>query len=293
MSLRIGAHMMTAGGLHRAVASGRQVGCDVVQIFTKSPQQWQSRPLADPDVETFRRAQEEEGVPVIAAHDSYLINPASADAALLERSRAALVDELVRSARLGIPYVVMHLGASGEAPEEEALSRLVESVRLVLDRASDAVPCESPTLLLETTAGQGTTLGYRFEHLGAVLDALPSDAPLGVCLDTCHIFAAGYELRDAVGYAATMVAFERHIGFQRLRLVHANDSRRELGSRVDRHHHIGQGEIGLDGFRNLLNDPRLAGVPIILETPKEGEMDPVNLAALRALVNGAGVACEG
>jgi deoxyribonuclease-4 len=278
--------MMTAGGLFRAIESGRQVGCDVVQIFTKSPQQWQSKPLADADVEAFRRAQEAAGIPCVAAHDSYLINPASADPALLERSRFALVDEILRSARLGIPYVVMHLGAAGESPQEEALGRLIESVRHVLERAAEGAADPLPTLLLETTAGQGTTLGYRFEHLGAVLDALPVDAPIGVCLDTCHIFAAGYELRDDAGYDATMAAFDRWVGISRLRLIHANDSRRELGSRVDRHHHIGQGEIGPDGFRRLLNDPRVAGVPIILETPKEGDMDPVNLAALRALVNG-------
>lgn len=286
--LRIGAHMMTAGGLHRAIEAGSEVGCDLVQIFTRSPQQWQARPLAEAEVESFRRAQEAAGVPCVAAHDSYLINPASADPVLLDRSRAGLVEELGRAARLGIPYVVMHLGAAGEAPEEEALARLIESVRLILDRASDVAGGEVPMLLLETTAGQGSTLGYRFEHLAAVLDALPGTAPLGVCLDTCHVFAAGYELRDAKGYSTTMTAFDRLIGFDRLHLIHANDSRRELGSRVDRHQHIGQGEIGLEGFRRLLNDPRLAAVPIVLETPKAGGMDPVNLAALRGLVASAG-----
>lgn len=286
MASPIGAHMLTAGGLHRAIESGARVGCEVVQIFTKSPQQWQSRPLTAEEVETFRRAQEQTGIPCIAAHDSYLINPAAADPALLEKSRCALVDELLRAARLGIPYVVTHLGAAGNASEEEALARLIESVRVVVERALDEAPVR-PMLLLETTAGQGTALGYRFEQLAAVLAALPDDAPVGVCLDTCHIFAAGYELRDAAGYAATMAEFDRLIGFSRLKLIHANDSRRERGSRVDRHHHIGQGEIGLEGFRRLLNDPRVAGVPVILETPKEGDMDPVNLAALRSLRDNA------
>jgi deoxyribonuclease-4 len=284
---RFGAHMMTAGGLRRAIETGAAVGCDVVQVFTKSPQQWQARPLADADVDAFRRAQEESGIPCVAAHDSYLINPAAADPAVLERSRAALGEELGRAARLGIPAVVMHLGAAGEAPEEEALERLIESVRQSFERAAVE---EAPWLLLETTAGQGTTLGYRFEQIAAVLQAIDGARthsrgyPLGVCLDTCHVFAAGYELRDAAGYEETMAAFDRLIGRERLRLIHANDSLRERGSRVDRHQHIGQGEIGPEGFRLLVNDPRLVEVPIILETPKKGDMDPVNLAALRGLV---------
>jgi deoxyribonuclease IV len=278
---RFGAHMMTAGGLYRAIETGAAVGCDVVQVFTKSPQQWQARPLTDADVDAFRRGQQESGIPCVAAHDSYLINPAAADPAVLERSRAALGEELGRAARLGIPAVVMHLGAAGTAPEEEALERLIESVRQAFGRAGVDEP---PWLLLETTAGQGTCLGYRFEHLAAVLQAIDGAAPVAVCLDTCHVFAAGYELRDAAGYEETMAAFDRLIGLERLRLIHANDSLRERGSRVDRHQHIGQGEIGPEGFRLLVNDPRLAAVPIVLETPKAGDMDPVNLATLRGLV---------
>jgi deoxyribonuclease-4 len=273
--------MPTAGGLHRAIETGLAVGCDVVQIFTKSPQQWQARALTDADVDAFRRGQEESGIPCVAAHDSYLINPASADPAILERSRAALGEELARAGRLGIPAVVMHLGAAGSASEEEALERLIESVRQAFQRAGTG---ETPWLLLETTAGQGSCLGYRFEHLAAVIQAVEGAAPVGACLDTCHIFAAGYEIRDVASYEATMAAFDRLIGRDRLRLIHANDSRRELGSRVDRHHHIGQGEIGPEAFRLLVNDPRLARVPIVLETPKAGGMDPVNLATLRGLL---------
>jgi deoxyribonuclease-4 len=281
----LGAHMMTAGGLYRAVETGAEVGCDVVQIFTKSPQQWQARPLTDADVDAFRQAQEERGIPCVAAHDSYLINPAAADPAVLERSRAALGEELARAARLGIPAVVMHLGAAGSASEEEALERLIESVRQSFSRAGTQ---ETPWLLLETTAGQGTCLGYRFEHLAAVIQAIDGAAPVGACLDTCHVFAAGYELRDAAGYKATIAEFDRLVGLERLRLIHVNDSRRERGSRVDRHDHIGQGQIGLEAFRSLMNDPRLAGVPMVLETPKADSMDPVNLAALRGLVASAG-----
>jgi deoxyribonuclease IV len=217
----------------------------------------------------------------VAAHDTYLINPAAADPVVLERSRAGMIDELERAAALGIPALVMHLGARGTEPEEAALERLIESVRLALERT----PEDGPALLLETTAGQGTCLGHRFEHLAVVLEALGHTGRLAVCLDTCHIFAAGYDIRTPEAYGATMAEFDRVIGLERVRLVHANDSKRELGSRVDRHAAIGQGEIGLEGFRALVNDTRIKA-PLVLETPKEGEMDRVNLATLRSLVNG-------
>lgn len=287
MKRRFGAHMMIAGGLHKAIATGQDVGCDVVQVFTKSPQQWQARPLAAEDIVAFRDAQEAAGIPCVAAHDTYLINPATADPAVLERSRAAMVDELERAAALGIPALVMHLGARGTEPEEDALGRLVESVRMALERT----PSDGPALLLETTAGQGTCLGHRFEHLAFVLEALGHPERLAVCLDTCHIFAAGYDIRTIEAYRETMAEFDRVIGLDRVRLVHANDSKREMGSRVDRHAAIGAGEIGLEGFRALLNDPRITA-PIVLETPKEGDMDRVNLATLRSLSNGHTAAVE-
>jgi deoxyribonuclease IV len=284
---RFGAHMMIAGGLHKAIATGQDVGCDVVQVFTKSPQQWQARPLATEDIQAFRDAQEAAGIPCVAAHDTYLINPAAADPAVLERSRAAMVDELERTAALGIPALVMHLGARGTEPEEDALGRLVESVR----RALEQTPSDGPALLLETTAGQGTCLGHRFEHLAFVLEALGHPERLAVCLDTCHIFAAGYDLRTPEAYQETMAEFDRVIGLDRVRLVHANDSKREMGSRVDRHAAIGAGEIGLEGFRALVNDPRITA-PIVLETPKVGDMDRVNLATLRSVANGHQPAVE-
>ncbi len=280
---RFGAHMGTSGGLHNALTAGRDVGCDVVQIFTKSPQQWKAKEITEDQISAFLRAQEETGVPCVASHDSYLINPAAADPELLQKSRNALVDELVRSSRLRIPYVVMHQGACGDASEEESLGRLAETVRYVLDRA----PEDGSVLLLETTAGQGTCLGDHLEHLAYVFNEVDAGDRLAVCLDTCHMFAAGYDLRDAESYAATMEQVERLIGFHRIKLIHANDSVKGLGSHVDRHAHIGQGELGLEAFRLLLTDPRLAEVPVVLETPKKDEMDPVNLAALRAA---AGVA---
>jgi deoxyribonuclease-4 len=272
--------MPIAGGLHKSIASGQAVGCDVVQVFTKSPQQWRARPLTDEDVRTFREAQEEVGVPCVSAHDTYLINPAAADPEVLQRSREAMVDELERAATLGIPTLVMHLGARGAEPEEAALERLTVSVRLALEQTDD----DGPALLLETTAGQGTCLGHHFEHLAHVLDTIQHPTRLGVCLDTCHIFAAGYDIRTVEAYAATMAEFDRVIGLQRIRLVHANDSKRELGSRVDRHAAIGGGEIGSEAFRYLLNDSRIQA-PAVLETPKEGDMDRVNLATLRSLMS--------
>jgi deoxyribonuclease-4 len=271
--------MPVAGGLYKAITAGQSVGCDVVQVFTKSPQQWQARPLTEEDVSLFIAAQAEAGIPCVAAHDTYLINPASADPTVLERSRAAMVDELERAGQLGIPALVMHLGASGAEPEEAALGRLAESVCCALEQT----PEEGPMLLLETTAGQGTCLGHRFEHLAYVLSRVNCPDRLAVCLDTCHIFAAGYDLRTAEAYNETMAEFDRVIGRGRIRLVHANDSHRELGSRVDRHAAIGQGEIGLEGFRMLVNDPEI-DAPIVLETPKKDEMDRVNLATLRGVM---------
>ncbi len=277
-SARFGAHMPTTGGLHNAVYSGRDAGCGGVQVFTKSPQQWKAKELTDEAVEQFLRAQEETGVPCLASHDSYLINPCSNDEECLRKSREALRDELRRSSRLRIPYVVMHLGALGDCTEDDACGRLIETVRYALENA----PEDGSLLLLETTAGQGTTYGWRFEQLARVLEGVDAGDRLQVCLDTCHIFAAGYDLRDPEAYAATMDEFDRTVGLHRVRLIHANDSKKGLGSRVDRHEHVGQGAIGAEGFRLLLTDPRLAGVPAVLETPKEGGMDPVNLAALRA-----------
>ena len=269
--------MTTSGGLHNAMTAGKDAGCDVVQIFTKSPQQWKTRELTEEQVEAFLRAQEETGIRCLASHDSYLINPCAADPEMLQKSREALVSELVRSSRLQIPYVVMHLGALGECGEEEAVERLIGSVRYALEHA----PADGSMLLLETTAGQGTCYGYRFEQLARVLDAVNAEDRVNICLDTCHIFAAGYDLRDAATYAVTTEAFDRTVGLHRIRLIHANDSKKELGSRVDRHAHIGQGYLGEEAFRLLLSDPRLAQVPVVLETPKEGGMDPSNLAALR------------
>jgi deoxyribonuclease-4 len=274
--------MPTAGGIHNAILAGKEAGCDLVQVFTKSPQQWKARDITDEQVAEFLAAQDETGVRCLAAHDTYLINPVSPDPDLLQKSRDALVDELHRSARLKIPFVVMHLGTPGPGGPEEGLPRLVETVRYVLART----PADGPVLLLETMAGQGKCLGARFEEVGHVLHEVGEPQRLGVCLDTCHVFAAGYDLRTPDAYGATMAELDRLIGLDQIRLIHANDSKKDLGSRVDRHEAIGRGCLGAAAFELLLRDPRLAGVPVVLETPKKGDddadMDAANLAALRA-----------
>jgi len=276
---RFGAHMPTQGGLHTAFQAGRDVGCEVLQLFTSSPQQWKARAITDEIAAAFQEAQAACGIRCVAAHDNYLINPAAADPEILQKSRASLIGEARRCDLLGIPALVMHLGCAVGAPEEEALARLIESVKIVLAET----PPEGPQPLLETTAGQGTALGYTFEQIADVLEGVGQPDRMGVCFDTCHVFAAGYDLRTPEAYDATMQRFDELVGLEWIRLIHANDSKRELGSRVDRHHHIGQGHLGEEAFRHLLTDARLSGVPVVLETPKAGEMDPVNLAALRRL----------
>jgi len=268
--------MPATGGLQNAVRAGKEVGCDAVQVFTKSPMQWRARPIEEAEVEAFWQAQIETGIPAVVAHDTYLINPAAEKPDLLEKSRRALVEEMARCALLRIPYVVMHLGARGEASEAAAEDRLIGSVAYTLEHSPPG-----PTLLLETMAGQGKYLGATFEELARVLAAVDGGERLAVCLDTCHIFAAGYDLRTPETYAETMARFDEVIGLEQIKIIHANDSQKALGSRVDRHDAIGAGELGLDAFRALLTDERLAAVPVLLETPKKDEMDPVNLAALR------------
>jgi deoxyribonuclease-4 len=282
-----GAHMSVAGGCHNAVATARRHGCTALQIFTKNANQWSARGLTDDEVRAFRGALRGSGVRRTAAHDSYLINLASPDEALYRRSVEAFVDELGRAERLGLDYLVTHPGAHTGAGEEAGLAR----VAAALDEAHARCPGFRVRVLLETTAGQGSCLGHRFEHLARILGLVRDPDRLGVCLDTCHVFAAGYALAPEAEYRATLRALDRAVGLGRVRLFHVNDSLKPLGSRVDRHAHVGRGELGLEPFRLLVNDRRFRARPMVLETPKEGEdgadMDPVNLATLRGLVEGA------
>lgn len=277
----LGSHVSVAGGLHRAVERGRDVGATALQVFTGQPQRWAESELSDEDVAAFREALEASEIEVVSSHDSYLINLASHKPDLVRKSRAAFRAELERSTRLGLDHVVTHPGNATGGDRQAALRR---NGRL-LGEVIESVPGET-TVLLETTAGSGTALGWRFEELAELRGAVPPPhrGRVGVCLDTAHVFAAGYDLRN--DYGAVMEAFDDALGLDLLRLLHVNDSRTELGSRVDRHAHVGEGELGEDGFRELMRDPRLARVPRILETPKDDDAtasDRRNLAVLRRL----------
>jgi len=282
--LLFGAHMSIAGGFDKAVDRAVQVGCDAFQLFTKNSNQWRARPIAPEEAERFRARLGESGIRSVVAHDSYLINLASSDDALWEKSVAAFREELERCELLGIPYLVTHPGACGEAGEEAGILR----VAAALNRLHADLPGYRVRTLLEITAGQGTSLGYRFEQLAAITERVREAERVAYCFDTCHAFAAGYELRTPEGYAATMEEFDRLLGLDRLVVFHLHDSKRGLGSRIDRHEHIGKGMIGLDGFRLLVNDPRFRDHPGLLETEKSPDLheDIENLRVLRSLVAG-------
>ena len=282
-----GSHLSVAGGLHRAAAKAGELGLSAVQIFTKNNHRWVGKPLADDAVGRWNAAVADAGLEVTCSHASYLINLATPAADLREKSVAALVDELERADRLGLAGVVVHPGSHVRSGEEAGLAAAGEAVSEVLRRHAGG-RCG---LWLENTAGQGTNLGHRLKHLGVIIDAVPADrrTRLGVCFDTCHAFAAGYDLRDAGEYARCFEALDAAVGLDRLRCLHVNDSKRELGSRVDRHEHIGEGELGDAAFRPLVNDARLAALPFILETPKKDRdgvpWDTVNVNRLRSLTN--------
>lgn len=281
----LGAHMSIAGGHALAIERAMNFGMTACQIFTKNANQWAAKPIADAAAEAFRARFAESDVAFVVAHDSYLINLASPDDALRERSIEAFGNELLRCAVLGVPWLVTHPGAHMASGVEEGVGRVAAALNHLFDRHPE-LPV---TVLLETTAGQGTCLGRTFEELAAILEQVEDQDRVGVCFDTCHVFAAGYDLRDDSSYQATMRSFDEVIGLGRLRVFHFNDSKKGLGARVDRHAHIGEGELGPDPFRFILNDERFADLPGILETPKDddGEDDRRNMATLRSLVTNA------
>ena len=280
--MRLGAHESIGGGLHKAFDRAQSVGCETLQIFVKSNRSWAVKPLTEEDIARFKAKAEETDIQPVVAHTSYLLNLGTPDDTLWKRSRDTLIIELERCEALGVPYLVLHPGSHVGTGEEAGLARVAQA----LGEVHAATPGFRAQILLETTAGQGTNLGYRFEHLGWLLEHTPTGERMGVCLDTCHVFAAGYELRTPEGYAATMETFDRIVGLERLLALHLNDSKGDLGSRKDRHEHIGKGHIGLEGFRHVLNDPRLANLPGLLETPKSDDLheDRENLVVLRSLV---------
>jgi deoxyribonuclease IV len=279
-----GAHTSIAGGCHNALLAARNHGCETVQLFSKNANQWQARNLTDAEVALFRRTLRQTRLRYPMVHDSYLINLASPDEALYRKSIEAFVEEVRRAELLGVRYLITHPGAHLDSGEEAGLKRVASA----LDEVHRRCPEYRVMVLLETTAGQGTTLGHRFEHLARIIEQVKEPERLGVCLDTCHVFAAGYALAPEAEYRKTMREFDRVIGLKRLKAFHVNDSLKPFGSRVDRHAHVGRGQLGLEPFRLLVNDRRFRNRPMVLETPKEEggakDMDAVNLATLRGLV---------
>jgi len=284
--LLIGAHMSIGGGFFNSIYSGKELGCATIQIFTKSANQWKAKELTSEDIEKFKQAQKETGIVPVVGHDSYLINIGSGDKELLQKSREALLLELTRSEKLGLLYLVMHPGSNPD--EKEGIKRIANSLSWVHSKSKNY----KTKICLETTAGQGSTIGHRFEQLAKIIDLTEENQKIGVCYDIAHTFEAGYDIRsqdafaDKKAYEKTFKLFDKIIGLNRLKVIHMNDSKKDLGSRVDRHEHIGKGFIGLEAFRLILNDKRLEKIPKILETPKEEDMDKKNLMILRNLYKG-------
>ncbi len=281
----LGAHMSIAGGVSKALDRGQQIGCDTIQIFTRNNNRWASKPLSSDEIERFHQRVKETGIWPVFSHAAYLINLASPKPDLRRKSIEAFIDELERAEALNLLGVVLHPGSHMGEGEEAGIARIAEA----LDQCHAATPGFRTLTLLEITAGTGDHIGYRFEQLAAIRERVKEPERIGFCFDTCHAFAAGYDFRTREGYEAVMAEFDRVLGLDRLKAIHLNDSKHPLGSRKDRHEHIGKGHIGLDGFRWLLNDPRLQQVPMVLETPKSPDMheDVENLRVLRTLVEGA------
>ena len=277
----VGAHMSAAGGLVRAVERAVDAGCRTLQVFTKSSNQWNGKPVVAGEAAAFRKAAADAGLAPLVSHSAYLINLASPDPVVRTRSVGALVDEVERCNANGIPYLVLHPGSHGGDGEEAGLDRIARG----LDEAAAKSPATGTTVLLETAAGQGACLGHDFAQLAAILARSDSRPRLALCFDTCHVHAAGYDVVTRDGWGRTLEELDAACGLGLVKVIHANDSKKERGCRVDRHERIGHGTIGLKGFANLMTEPAFEKVPKILETPKdeEGKWDREGLAALRKL----------
>jgi deoxyribonuclease-4 len=282
----IGAHLSTKGGLHTVFDRAIALNVSAVALFAKNSNQWKGKELTDDDCALFA---EKRSVKPVFTHTSYLINLATTNAEFHRKSIAAMTDELDRAERLGIRAVVLHPGAHMGAGAKAGINQIARS----LDQVHAAIPNHKVITLLETSAGQGSCVGCSFDELGQIIRSVDDHKRVGICFDTCHVFASGYDLRTRDAYERSIEDLERHVGVKNVGLFHMNDSKKPLGSRVDRHEHIGDGQLGLDAFRFVLNDERFRGIPKLLETPKkiEHESDRRNLATLRSLINEAGVDC--
>jgi len=262
----IGAHVSVAGGVENAPLNAARIGARAFALFTKNQRQWKAKPLSQASIRLFRKNCENEGFgpEQILPHDSYLINLGHPDEEGLAKSRAAFLDEFQRCEQLGLISLNFHPGSHLRKISEDAcLRRISESINITLDKT------QTVTAVIENTAGQGSNIGYRFEHLAAIIDRVEDKTRVGVCLDTCHAFTAGYDLKTKEGYHATVAAFDAVVGLKYLKGMHLNDSKKDYSSRVDRHANIGEGLLGVDTFRFIMRDPRLDEIPLILETPDE------------------------
>jgi len=278
----LGAHMSISGGVHTAVDRATSIGCTALQVFTKNNNQWSGKPFTKNDIEQYKQKIAAAGIAPVVSHDSYLINLCATDPDILKKSRAAFIDELERCEQLGIPLLNFHPGSHLGTGDDEGIKKICESLNIAHDKTKNY----KVKSVLEATAGQGTNVGYKFEHLHAIIDGVENPERMAVCIDTCHVFAAGYNISNEEGYEKTFKLFDEIIGLERLVAFHVNDSKKGLSSRVDRHEHIGKGAIGLTGFKLLMNDKRFAHIPKILETPKSEDLheDVENMRVLKELI---------
>ena len=279
ITMFLGAHVSTSGGIRNAPQNGVRLGCEAIQVFTRNQMQWHPKPLLEEEIQSYRQAFLESHLEVALSHSSYLINLASPQESKLVQSQRAFRDEIDRCEQLGIPNLVFHPGAHMGAGVKAGLRSIIESLKDILkDKKGSRIQ-----LLVETTAGQGSALGCTFEHLAEILEGVQEKRNVGVCLDSCHVFAAGYDLRTRKTYETTMKELEAVVGLARIRAVHLNDSQKELGSQVDRHATIGEGHLGLQAFKMIVNDPRFSGIPMVIEIPGDEEADRRSLQLLKKL----------
>jgi len=278
----LGAHMSIAGGLHKSIDRIKKVGGNALQIFTRNQRQWNAKPLSEQEITQFLEKRDQAHIKYVASHASYLVNLAATKQEILHKSINAMTDELNRCQKLGIDWIVIHPGSHGGRGSQQGLEQITQAIDKIIELAG---PSNNRTILLETTAGQGSSLGAKFEELSFILNHSQNPDRLGICVDTCHIFAAGYDISTKKEYENTFKEFDKIIGIEHIKMFHLNDSKKGLGSRVDRHEHIGKGEIGLKAFECLINDSRFQHIPMVLETPKSKELieDIENLNTLRSL----------
>ncbi len=280
-ALLLGAHISVNGGLEQAFIRGQSIGCTAIQIFTKSNRQWFCKPLTREAIDLFKKTWANSIIQSVVVHAAYLINIGSSNPEVIAKSTQALKEELSRCEQLGITYLVLHPGSRGTTPEKTSLTQIAEQ----LDQVLESTPGKT-MVLLETMAGQGSNVGYQFEQLATIYQASRNKSRIGICFDTCHVFVGGYDMRTKETYERTWKLFDTILGLDLLKLIHINDSKKELGSRIDRHEHIGKGQLGYEPFRLLFNDQRFFDVPKILETPKEQLADDLaNMKKIVSLLN--------